>query len=136
MVEERRKIGWGKISQIMGILKAVDLGTNRVEAGLLLRQSIIVNSLLYSAEVCSGVTEKQLARLEVVDTALLSRLTGGHPKTATKFHHLETGIIKLRHKLIYLRLMFQHNKLSRNEDETINKIYRKQKEGCVKGDWY
>ena len=40
MVEERRKIGWGRISLIMGILDEVDMGTNRVEAGLLLRQSI------------------------------------------------------------------------------------------------
>ena len=32
--------------------------------------------------------------------------------------------------------MFHHNILSRNEDETIKKIYRKQKEGYVKGDWY
>ena len=73
MVEERRKVGWGKISKIMGILEAVDMETNRVKAGLLLRQSILVNSLLYSAEAWSGVTEKQLAMLEVVDSALLSR---------------------------------------------------------------
>ena len=60
-IEDRRKKGWGKISQILGILEEVDMGTNRVEAGLLLRQSILVNSLLYCAESWSGVTEKQLA---------------------------------------------------------------------------
>ena len=53
------------------------MGTNRVEAGLLLKQSILVNSLLYSAEAWSNVTEKQLARLEVVDSAFLAQLTGG-----------------------------------------------------------
>ena len=60
-IEDRRKKGWGKISQIMGIIEEVDMGTNRVEAGLLLRQSNLVNSLLYCAESWSGVTEKQLA---------------------------------------------------------------------------
>ena len=33
-----------------GILDEVDMATNRVEAGLLLGQSILINSLLYSAE--------------------------------------------------------------------------------------
>ena len=93
-IEDRRKKGWGKISTIMGILGAVDMGCNRLEAGLLLRQSILINSLLYSAEAWSGVTEKQLARLESVDTALLTQLTGGHSKSALEFNHLETGTLK------------------------------------------
>ena len=124
-VEDRRKKGWGKISQIMGILGEVDMGANRVEAGLLLRQSILVNSLLYSAEAWSRVSDTQLSRLEVVDTALLSRLTAGHSKTGTEFHHLETGTLKLRHVLSYRRLMYHHDIISRQENETIYKIYRK-----------
>ena len=61
---------------IMGILGEVDMGCNRLEAGLLLRQSILVNSLLWSAESWSGLTDKQLSRLETVDTSLLTKLTG------------------------------------------------------------
>ena len=77
--------------------------------GLLLRKTILINSLLFSAEAWSGVTEKQLARLEVVDMALLTKLAGGHSKCATEFHHLETRTLKLRHILIYLRLMYHHH---------------------------
>ena len=119
-VEDRSKKGWGKISQIMAILGEVDMGENRLEAGLLLRESILINSLLFSAEAWSAVTDKQLARLEVVDTALLRQLTGGgqgsgdggqgigggHSKCPTEFHHMETGTLKLRHILTYRRLMF------------------------------
>ena len=135
-IEERRRKGWGKISTIMGILGEVEMGCNRLEAGLLLRQSILVNSLLYSAEAWSGVTEKQLARLETVDNSLLTQLTGGHPKGALEFNHLETGTQKLRHILSYRRLMFHHNILTRDQDETIHKVYTKQKEEQIKGDWY
>ena len=120
----------------MGILGAVDMGCNRLEAGLLLRQSILVNSLLYSAEAWSGVTEKQLARLESVDTSLLSQLTGGHSKSALEFNHLETGTLKLRHILSYRRLMFHHEILTRDENETLRKVYNKQKEEPLKLDWY
>ena len=135
-VEDRRKKGWGKIATIMGILGAVDMGCNQLEAGLLLRQSILVNSLLYSAESWSGVTEKQLARLESVDNSLLSQLTGGHRKCALEFNHLETGTLKLRHILTYRRLMFHHEILTRDSQETLSKVYRKQKEEPTKGDWF
>ena len=131
-IEDRRKKGWGKITQIMAILGEVDMGSNRLEAGLLLRESIRVNSLLFSAEAWSALSDKQLARLEVVDTSLLRQLTGGgHSKCPTEFHHLETGTWKLRHILAYRRLMFHHEILSRDEGETIRKIYFKQKQDNV-----
>ena len=134
-VEDRRKKGWGKIAQIMGILEEVDMGSNRLEAGLLLRQSILVNSLLFSAEAWSALTDRHLARMEVVDNTLLSRLTGGQSKCPSEFNYLETGSLKLRHILTYRRLLYHHEILSRGEDETIRKIYMKQKVDRVKGDW-
>ena len=135
MVEDRRSQGWGKIATIMGILSEVDMGVHKVEVGLMLRQAILINSMLFSAEAWSSVTEKQLARLEVVDTALLRRLTGGHSKCGTEFHHLETATWKLRHHLSYRRIMFHHHILTRDKNETIHKIYNKQKEETLKGDW-
>ena len=132
-IEDRRKKGWGKVSLIMGILGEVDMGAHKLEAGLLLRESILVNSLLFSAEAWSAVSEKQLARLEVVDNALLRQLTGGHSKCPSEFNHLETSTLKLRHILSYRRLMFHHEILSREENETIKKIYMKQKEEKPKG---
>jgi hypothetical protein len=135
-IEDRRGIGWGKISTIMGILGSVDMGIHKLEAGLLLRQAILINSLLYSAEAWSGLTDRHLARLEVVDTALLRRLTGGHAKCASEFYHLEAGTWMLRHHLTYRRLMYHHHLVTREENETIKKIYYKQKEKALKRDWY
>ena len=63
-VEERRNKGWGKVTQIKGILSEVDLGNHRVEVGLILRKAILVNSLLFTAETWSAVKEADLVRLE------------------------------------------------------------------------
>ena len=71
-VEDRRNKGCGKVATIKGILSVVDLGENTVEMGLLLRKSILVNSLLFTAEAWSGIREADLVRLEQVDHALLS----------------------------------------------------------------
>ena len=135
-IEDRRNKGWGKVSTIMGILEEVTLGSHRLEVGLMLRKSILVNSMLFSAEAWSGVTEKHIKRLEVVDTALLRKLTGGHSKCGHEFHHLETGTLKIQHILTYLRLMYHHHILSRDKNETIKKEYLKQKQEYLKGDWF
>ena len=42
----------------------------------------------------------------------------------------------LRHILMINRLMYHHHLLSRGEDETIYKIYTKQKEDPLQGDWF
>ena len=135
MIEDRRNQGWGKIATIMGILSEVDMGVHKLEVGLLLRKAILIGGMLYTAEAWWGLNEKQLARLEVVDTALLRKLTGGHAKSATEFYHLETNTWKLRHHISYLRIMYHQEILKRDANETINKIYHKQKDSPVKGDW-
>ena len=135
-IDDRRNKGWGKISTIMAILSEVDMGVNQLEAGLLMRESLLISGMLFSAEAWSGITSKQLARMEVVDTSLLVKLTGGHSKCPTEFNHLETGTWMLTHHLTYLRLLYHHHILTRDKKETINKIYQKQKEDNTKGDWF
>ena len=41
-IEDRRNKGWGKVSQILGILGEVDMGGHRMEAGILLRKVILI----------------------------------------------------------------------------------------------
>ena len=68
--------------------------------------------------------------------ACLTLLSGGHRKSALEFNYLETGTLKLRHILTYRRLMFHHDILKRDDQETIGKIYMKHKEDPLKGDWF
>ena len=63
-VEDRRKKGWAKVSQVLGILGEVELGSQRIEAGLILRKAILTNTLLFSAEAWSNVRESDMKRLE------------------------------------------------------------------------
>ena len=120
-IEDRRKQGWGKVSQILGILGEVPLGSKRIEAGLMLRKAILTNSLLFSSEAWSNVKDTDLKRLEQVDTALLRSFTKGHSKTPTVFHHLETGTLMLRHMLARNRIMYHHHIVNSDDSETIKK---------------
>ena len=135
-IEERRKTGWGRVAQILGIIGEVDMGQHRMEVGLILRKAMLTNNLLFCAEAWSDISDKDIKRLEQVDTALLKSLVNGHSKTPVIFHHLETGTLKLRHILMQNRLLYHQHILTRDDSETIKKIYNKQKEDSTKGDWY
>ena len=73
--------------------------------------------------------------MEQVDSHFLKLLGDGHSKSPTVFQHLETGTLKLRHILMINRLMYHHHIVNQNDEETIKKVYNKQKEEAVKGDW-
>ena len=135
-IEDRRKSGWGKVAQILGILGEVDLGAHRVEVGLLLRKAILTSSLLFTAEAWHNVTHQDLKRLEQVDISILRGIMNSYLKSANVFHYLETGSLILRHILTINRLMYHQHLLTRSSNETIKKIYMKQKNDCVKGDWF
>ena len=136
-VEARRNIGWGKVNQILGTISEIPYGPYRVQIGLQLRESILVNGMLFNSEAWSSISNKELVRMEQVDYSLLRALQGGgHSKCGTEFLLLEFGVMKLRHTIMKRRMMFHHHILTRNENETIKKIYLKQMKTHCKGDWY
>ena len=135
-IQDRRNKGWGKVASIMGILGEIETGHHRIEVGLLLRKAILTSSLLFSAEAWSSISDSEIHKLEQVDSSLLKALVQGHSKTAVVFHHLETGTLKLRHILMKNRLLYHHHIVTRDESETIKKIYNKQKINPLKGDWF
>ena len=135
-IEDRRSKGWGKVAVIEGILIEVDMGSRRMEVGLILRKALLVSSLLFTAETWSGVKEAQIRRLEQVDQALLRSLLSCHSKVPLEFLYMETSTLKLRHIFSLNRIMYHHHLLTTEDNETIKKIYEKQKSEPTKGDWY
>ena len=135
-IEDRVKRGWGKVAEIKGLLASMFLGHHYVEAALLMREMIFVNFLLFSAEVCGNVTLVNIMQLEQVDSVLIRSILGGHPKGPKIALYLETGCLKLRHILSYRRMLYHHHILTLDTNETVSKIYHKQKQESVLGDWY
>ena len=76
-VEARRNIGWGKVNQILGVISEIPHGPFRIQIGLQLRESILVNGMLFNAEAWSAISDRELLRMEQVDYSLLRALQGG-----------------------------------------------------------
>ena len=134
-IEDRRNKGWGKISDISAILSEMP-DTRKIEIGLKMRDAKLMNGMIYSSEAWSKISDSELVRLEQVDMALLLSLAEGHSKTSRAFLLLEFGVLKVRHLIMIRRLMYHHYLVTRPNHELIKKVYLKQKEDNLKGDWY
>ena len=134
-IEHRRNRGWGKLAEISGLVSEMPW-QHRLEVGLKMRESKLCNGILFSTEAWSSISDRDMDRLEQVDLALLKQLVDGHSKCSKVFYYLEFGVISLRHLIMSRRLMYHHHILTREDNETIKKVFMKQKESHLRGDWY
>ena len=133
-IQKRRHEGWGKVSEIMSPISDIPSGSFRIQIGLKLRETKLCNGLIFNSEAWSSVSDRDIERLVQVDLSLIRSLPGAHSKTVNDFLFLELNILKLRHILTIRRIMYHFHIITRDDSETIKKVYMKQKEASVKGD--
>ena len=94
------------------------------------------NGILYSTEAWTNISDKEYERLEQVDLAVLRAIIGGgHSKCTKAFYYLEFGILMFRHIIMIKRLNYHHHIITRDDRELIKKVYQKQKDAPLIGDW-
>ena len=135
-IQSRIGKGYGAVSTILAIVNEVPLGHWRVEAGLRLREAMLINGTLFNSEAWQGISQKDVEELEKVDEALLRGLLQAHSKVPKEALHLETGTIAIRHILKSRRLCYLQNILKRDSEELVREIYDAQKNDPVDGDYY
>ena len=116
-IEARKGKGYGILSNILAIVNEVPLGHWRVDAGLTLRQAMLLNGILFNSEAWHNVSQNDLILLEKVDEALLRGLLNAHSKIPLEALFLETSCIPIRFNVATI--------LQRNPDEMIRKVYEK-----------
>ena len=82
--------------------------------------------MLFNSEAWSNVSDRDMERLEQVDTSALKHLVAGHAKSNKVFYYLEFGVLMIRHVVMMRRLIYHHHIINRDNDEVIKKIYQKQ----------
>ena len=79
-IEKRKSKGYGNISNILAMVNEIPFAHWKVEAGLKLRQAMLINGILFNAQAWQGIQLKDIILLEKVDEALLRWLLSAHPK--------------------------------------------------------
>ena len=134
-IARRLARGWGKVNEILAIVKEAPLGKWRIKAGLQLRKALLINGTLFNSEAWHGITLGQVKAFEKVDEALLKGLVLGHSKIPIPALYMETAQLPLRFILACRRILFLQTILHRGPEELIRKVYEAQKMNPTIGDF-
>ena len=134
-IEARQAKGYGIVTNILAIINEIPLGHWRVEAGLRLRQAMLVNGCLFNSEVWHDLKMAEIKLLEKVDESLLRGIINGHSKLPVEALYLETGSLPIRFIISSRRLMYLHSILQKDSQELVKKVYEVQKKCVTPGDF-
>ena len=136
-IESRRQKGIGLCSQIIGIVNGLSLGHYYFKISFLLRESMLINGMLTSAEIWFPVSNKQIEVLVNIDLMLIRKLVNGHSKAPKESFFLEAGLLPLKFVCMKRRLMmYLHHILSKPKSDLIRQVYVVQKQMFTKNDWH
>ena len=116
-------------------MKEISLGFHYFDIGLLLRDTNVINSILFNSEVWLGLTKKQIETLENIDILYFRKLFEAHSKTAIEAFYIETGKMPIRTLIKMRQLMYWWHINNVKETALIKKCYKAQKIDPVKNDW-
>ena len=134
-IETRISRGWSYVSEIRAILNEFPFGKRRTEVGLMLREAMFINGILYNSEAWHGVTDSHIEKLSKIDHQLMRSLLSAHAKIPTEFLYLETGVLPVSFVISSRRLNYLKEIHIRKDHELVKRVYIEQKLNPVKGDW-
>ena len=134
-IEERKSKGYAIVADIMAILKDIPLGEHKMEIGLMLRQAMLINGILFNSEAWHDVSVEDIKVLETIDEHLLRSLVQGHSKAPLEFLYLEAGAIPIRFIVSCRRLLYLQTILKRPDNELTKRILMAQNNSPSPGDF-
>ena len=134
-IKARINKGTGIVKRILDILDSIPFGKLFFQVAILLRNSLLVSSVLCNSETWFNLTKAELQLLESVDLMFLRKLLRTTKSTPKEILYLELGLIPFREIIRQRRLNFLHYILSQDEDSVIFKVFQKQNQERHKNDW-
>ena len=134
-IQARVNKGTGIVKNILTYLEGIPFGKYHFEAGILLRNSLLVSSMLFNSEAWYNVTDSELNLLETVDLMLLRGILKTPTSTPNEMMYFELGIIPFREIIRKRRLGFLFYILKENKDSMVYKFFECQKKNKTKKDW-
>ena len=122
-IEDRCSRGIGIISQVHVLMTAISIGAYFFHIGLIMRETNLVNGILFGSEAWYGLTKNQIERLENTDLSFFRKLFLAHSKSAKESFLLETGKLPLSFILINRRLMYWHHIVNSKKEGLLFKFY-------------
>ena len=126
-IDGRISKGNGIVAEISSILEEIPFGRHKSEVAMKLRESMLLNGILFNVEAWYGTTLKQIKSLETIDEYLLRNILKAHKKTPKEFLYLETGALPIRWVVAQRRILFMKHIMERHDNELLKKVFLAQK---------
>jgi hypothetical protein len=110
-IKARIAKGKGIVTKILTMLEGNPFGKHYFEVGILLRDSLMVSSILLNSEAWYNLSSTELDLLETIDVSLLKQLLRAPRRTPTEMLYLELGCFPFREIVREKRLRFLHSNI-------------------------
>ena len=125
-IKARVSKGKGINSKILTMLEGIPFGNFYFEVAIILRNSLLVSSLLCNSEAWYNVTKAELELLESVDVMLLRSILRAPKSTPKEMLYLELGCVPFREIVRKRRLSFLYYILHEKPDSMVYKFFEAQ----------
>ena len=122
----------GNVNKIISTLNERPFGKYTFQGAKLMREGILIGSLLNNAETWINLTQKNLLELEKPDKMLQEILF--ETKSSKVFYYLEFGILPAKYVIMKKRLKFLKYILDEPMETMIRQVFEENKKDSRKGD--
>ena len=105
-IKDRVSRGIGIVARIIKMLESISLGTHYFSIAFLLRESLLLNSILTNSFVWYNLKKSEIEDLERIDKSLLVYIFQTKFTVPTISLFLEGGLLRIRTILKLKRIMF------------------------------
>ena len=134
-VKARVAKGKGIITRIIALIEGIPFGKFYFQVAMILRESLLISSMIFNSEAWYNVTKPELELLESVDLQFLRRILNAPKSTPKEMLFLETGCVPFREIIRKRRILFLHYILNEKSDSIMRKFLEKQIQTKKKKDW-
>ena len=134
-IKARVNKGKGIVKKILDILETIPFGKLYFTVAIILRNSLLVSSVLCNSEAWFNITKTELDLIETVDLMLLRSLLRAPKSVPKEILFLELGVLPLRDLIMQRRLNFLYYILTQRTNSIIFQIFETQNKYRSKTDW-
>ena len=134
-VAARKKRGFGTVKDIMNMLDTMCLGPYMFKKAIVLRDSMLVGTLLSCSEAWYNVSEADLGQIEQVDKSLWCNLLEVARTVPYDLLCLELGVEPLRFLIMRKRLIYLQHILKQKESSLVRQFLITQSLNPRRKDW-
>ena len=134
-VKARVAKGKGIAKKILTILEGIPFGDFYFETAVLLRETLLISSMLCNSEAWWNISKAELDLLETVDVSFLRSILRVPKTTPKEMLFLELGCTPFRKIIRKRRILFLQYILNESKDSLLNKFFQTQLKTKKKKDW-